>query len=533
MLLHHTYRRLFDWMLICVCGLTSGLHAQIGGIAMEFPNADSITVAAGEPVSFELVARDVAGNVITNWDSVGTNVTLEITGSGAMSDSSMRTWNVDPDGYSWTRVHDGQGPLTPATDYTYLITKERFQDGRLPLWFVDTRVEYGVRLRVLPEFTALEQHSPPISILPAPFTNLLVEVTYAYYDGFKRVYRDRPFEIVCFPRDRYMNWVNDTIPVFLRTRFPETVLDPPPHPVGYARPSLADSLSTLYGPTAFYGSLTVTRIENRDPGQWIEVLCIDDTTVRAMSDTLFVHDHAPYPFEQYDPPDGVHVNLNTASPDSLMTFRWHPERPADPYSGAYQSRFDPGLYSDRVFYRVTFYDPSTLRYGGSSAWTTDTRDSSLSITAAEFTVFLQNAQPQWSGGPTELYWYAVATDTTYETPADSFTQDTIRGFRILVNAQTSAASPLPSVRTLVLQQNYPNPFNPTTTILYTLTHPERVSLIVTDLYGREVRRLLDGSFEEAGSHQVHFDAAGLPSGVYFYIMAADGQRLTKKMVVLR
>lgn len=60
-----------------------------------------------------------------------------------------------------------------------------------------------------------------------------------------------------------------------------------------------------------------------------------------------------------------------------------------------------------------------------------------------------------------------------------------------------------------------------------------VTIIVTDPFGREVRRLLDGSFEEAGSHQVQFDAADLPSGAYFYSLVADGRRLTRKMVVLR
>ncbi|PLX26411.1 MAG: hypothetical protein C0600_10885, partial [Ignavibacteria bacterium] len=83
------------------------------------------------------------------------------------------------------------------------------------------------------------------------------------------------------------------------------------------------------------------------------------------------------------------------------------------------------------------------------------------------------------------------------------------------------------------RKNYPNPFNPTTTIQYILQKPRRVSLIVTDLYGREVRRPLDRSFEEAGSHQMQFDAAELPSGVYFYSLIAGGQRHTRKMVVLR
>jgi hypothetical protein len=86
---------------------------------------------------------------------------------------------------------------------------------------------------------------------------------------------------------------------------------------------------------------------------------------------------------------------------------------------------------------------------------------------------------------------------------------------------------------ITLAQNYPNPFNPTTTIQYTLQKSGRVSLVVTDIYGRALRRLLDSSFQEAGSHQVQFDARRLPSGVYFYRLIADEQQWTRKMVLLR
>jgi len=88
-------------------------------------------------------------------------------------------------------------------------------------------------------------------------------------------------------------------------------------------------------------------------------------------------------------------------------------------------------------------------------------------------------------------------------------------------------------QSVTLAQNYPNPFNPTTTIQYSLQKPQRVLLIVTDLYGREVRRVIDGNLKEAGSHQVAFDSSGLPSGVYFYSLIVGEQRITRKMVVLR
>jgi hypothetical protein len=95
-------------------------------------------------------------------------------------------------------------------------------------------------------------------------------------------------------------------------------------------------------------------------------------------------------------------------------------------------------------------------------------------------------------------------------------------------------------KAFALEQNFPNPFNPTTTIYYQLPTASRVSIVVYDLLGREVKRLVDET-KEAGYHQERFDASGIASGVYFYRMTAEalnGQGKnsyvsTKKFVVLK
>jgi hypothetical protein len=71
-----------------------------------------------------------------------------------------------------------------------------------------------------------------------------------------------------------------------------------------------------------------------------------------------------------------------------------------------------------------------------------------------------------------------------------------------------------------LEQNFPNPFNPTTTIYYQLPADSHVSIIIYDLLGREVRRLVDET-KEAGYHEERFSASGIASGVYFYRMTAE------------
>ncbi len=83
-----------------------------------------------------------------------------------------------------------------------------------------------------------------------------------------------------------------------------------------------------------------------------------------------------------------------------------------------------------------------------------------------------------------------------------------------------------------LAQNYPNPFNPTTTIDYRIAKSGTATLKVFDILGQEVAILVDG-FKNAGEYRLVFNAANLPSGVYFYELQSAGQRMTRKMILMR
>ncbi len=89
-----------------------------------------------------------------------------------------------------------------------------------------------------------------------------------------------------------------------------------------------------------------------------------------------------------------------------------------------------------------------------------------------------------------------------------------------------------TVNEFALHQNYPNPFNPTTEISYDLATASNVSLIVFDLLGREVATLVNGS-QNAGRYTLKFDAAGLPSGMYFYRLQTAEFGDMKKMMLLK
>ena len=88
-----------------------------------------------------------------------------------------------------------------------------------------------------------------------------------------------------------------------------------------------------------------------------------------------------------------------------------------------------------------------------------------------------------------------------------------------------------------LSQNYPNPFNPSTSINFSLPEAAEMTLIVYDVSGREVARLVDASMS-AGYHQViwngmNAEGQAVSTGMYIYRMQADTYTETRKMTYLR
>ena len=79
---------------------------------------------------------------------------------------------------------------------------------------------------------------------------------------------------------------------------------------------------------------------------------------------------------------------------------------------------------------------------------------------------------------------------------------------------------------------YPNPFNPVTTIPFSLPFHDHVNISVYDIQGNLVQTLLDNEMQ-AGQHDVSWNAAGLPSGMYYYSITTSTINLTRSVVLVK
>ncbi|MEZ5195475.1 MAG: T9SS type A sorting domain-containing protein [Bacteroidales bacterium] len=81
-----------------------------------------------------------------------------------------------------------------------------------------------------------------------------------------------------------------------------------------------------------------------------------------------------------------------------------------------------------------------------------------------------------------------------------------------------------------LGKNYPNPFNQKTIIPIRLTNPSDIRINIFNTFGVKVGEIAFDQLGE-GDHQLVFDAGKLPSGMYYYSVETDSQRITHQMII--
>jgi len=86
--------------------------------------------------------------------------------------------------------------------------------------------------------------------------------------------------------------------------------------------------------------------------------------------------------------------------------------------------------------------------------------------------------------------------------------------------------------TYTLHPNWPNPFNPITNIRYDVPQTGHIRLIIYNLLGQEVTRLVDKR-HLPGSYTVSWNAANWPSGLYLCRMEAEGFAQVRKLLLVK
>lgn len=208
------------------------------------------------------------------------------------------------------------------------------------------------------------------------------------------------------------------------------------------------------------------------------------------------------------------------------------------YNQPYSADLD---MNDRfVTYRL-YWDPNSLRFTITDRRTEyDLYTSPLSISSGDlantfrkpFFVLLNMAV---GGNFTDA---SVSTEVTAPFPAKMYV-DYIKVFswngegEVTVNGElVSKEFEATSPSSIQLNQNYPNPFNPETVIGYQLESPANVRVRVFDALGREVSELVNAK-RSAGYHEVRFNAANLPSGLYYYRLETGSFVQTRKMMLIK
>lgn len=79
---------------------------------------------------------------------------------------------------------------------------------------------------------------------------------------------------------------------------------------------------------------------------------------------------------------------------------------------------------------------------------------------------------------------------------------------------------------------YPNPFNPAVTLRYSIPDEGRVYLVMYNIQGREVQKLVD-EWQSAGYYDLKVEGSDLSSGIYFVRLKACGFTKTHKLLLIK
>lgn len=521
---------------ICTAGANRWVLTKLDGSGIEIDpaaGAPDIQKLTGEDACFTVTAKDKNGNVVRNWNTAGVPVSLKLTNSTANTDTSAKSWNVDPKAYSWAIIKDKNGntlSLAAGKQDEWILPPSLFVDGVTTICFQNTKAESALTITASPTLPNLKNISAKMNFGTNAISNYLVDLTPATAAD-NQVYVYRRYEIVVYPRDMYLNFSNQEVVTKFTARFPGEFDNTN---VGSANIFAGDMF--IKGPTNYFVLSTTKREKPGDILQTITAYSRDNNSVRGITDAYEILTHAPGAFNLQKPADQTVLKLYKSA--DIETFEW--SKAVDPYTNIRISRFDPPtvVFSDVVAYKWVGVDSISL--------TNKLEKSSDAVGMSEKLTMnhgqLADVINQISGSTTTksqaIVWWVVATDGLFNTLSTPPNSDPRPGFRLRIIKEgilDVANGQVPTEFTL--DQNFPNPFNPSTQIAFSLPKGSQVSLVVYDLLGNKVKTLVN-EFKEASKYNVTWDATNdlgeaVPTGTYVYKIVAGNFTATRKMTLLK
>jgi hypothetical protein len=322
------------------------------------------------------------------------------------------------------------------------------------------------------------------------------------------------------PRDRYLNYSDQTMKTRFSARFPGEF--------DQQNPGLAEIFSGEVFIQGLTNYLIASRIEREKPveSQFIQAYKSDDPSINGRTDPYEVLSHAPTDFMLLDPPDHAIVELKASA--GVQSFTWEKPNPPDPYWNIQVSRFDPKVVSDVVTYEWVLIDSVSLTNATRIEANNNGKEAELVLSHGQLWGIMQAMSGQSTVRTMQFVWYVNATDGLYTTRSNPQPGH----YLTIIASDITSVKDGPRPTAVTLGQNYPNPFNPSTNISFTTTRRGNVSMKLYDLLGSEVATIVDKTLD-AGTHAITYNASGLRSGVYIYRLEAEGKVFSRRMVVMK
>ncbi|UCH63353.1 MAG: T9SS type A sorting domain-containing protein [Fidelibacterota bacterium] len=234
----------------------------------------------------------------------------------------------------------------------------------------------------------------------------------------------------------------------------------------------------------------------------------------------------------YDPGQNTIVDINAYPLDGLVQYTFRQQTgyyySYSYYWGSWYYYTNPGDYVDAQDYvtlRLLIQDEN-LRIGGEAT-------AQLSSTPVNEHSSSSGSSGSWWGR--RCYW--SRSETTTYTYIEGSATGTLSPAILAKSIRQAQASDAALPATISLDGTYPNPFNPETHIQFALPEGQRMSLVVYDVLGREVIRLVDG-FMTAGYHNVLWrgqtqTGSPVPTGIYIARMTAEDYGHSIKLVLMK